>query len=85
MIKTILLKLYNLPTTLHIKFSPFINKVLFRCKDITFGQNMCILGKVNVINHGEITIGDNFMMTNGYAINPISSNLQGVFYTESGG
>lgn len=83
--KSILQKIHNIPTTLHIKFSPFINKFLFKCKDITFGQNMCILGKVNVINHGKITIGDNFMMTNGHAINPISSNLQGVFYTESGG
>lgn len=83
--KHFLLKLYNLPATFHIKCSPFLNRLLFRCKGILFGQNMCILGKVNVINHGEITIGDNFMMTNGYAINPISSNLQGVFYIESGG
>lgn len=62
-----------------------LNRLLLRCKDITFGQNMCILGKVNVINQGKITIGDNFMMTNGHAINPISSNLQGAFYTEPGG
>lgn len=82
MIKPILHKLHNLPTALHIKFSPFINKILFKCKDITFGQNMCILGKMNVINQGKIAIGDNFMMTNSHGINPISSNLQGAFYTE---
>ena len=82
MIKPILHKLHNLPTALHIKFSPFINKILFKCKDITFGQNMCILGKMNVINQGIIAIGDNFMMTNSHGINPICSNLQGAFYTE---
>lgn len=85
MLKRYIFKFFNIPTILHIKFSPFINRFIFRCKGIAFGQNMCILGKVSVINRGKITIGDNFMMTNGHAINPISSNLQGVFYTESGG
>lgn len=45
MILNILLKLYNLFTTLHIKFSPFINKFLFKCKDITFGAEYVYLRK----------------------------------------
>jgi len=78
-------KILNVFVALHIKLSPFFNRFLFRLKGVTFGKNMCILGKINVVGSGKITIGDNFMMTNGHAINPISSNMQGVFYTESGG
>ena len=85
MIKNLLSKLYNLPNALYIKLSPLLNCFMLRCRNITFGQNMCILGKVNVINHGKIVIGDNFMMTNGHAVNPICSNLRGAFYTEEGG
>lgn len=85
MFKKIISKFFNIHDIVHIKCSPSVNRLLFRCKDITVGHNMCILGKVNVINHGKITIGDNFVMTNGHAINPISSNLQGTFYTELGG
>jgi len=85
MIKELAFKTLNIPTALNIRLSPSFNKFLFRLKGVTFGKNMCILGKINVLGSGKITIGDNFMMTNGHTINPISSNMQGVFYTESGG
>jgi len=85
MTKVLAVKILNILTALNIKLSPSYNRFLFRLKGVTFGKNMCILGKVNIVGSGKITIGDNFMMTNGHAINPISSNMQGVFYTESGG
>lgn len=43
---------------------------------------MTILGKVHITGSGRITIGDNFIMTSGEYINPISSNIQGCFYTD---
>lgn len=42
-----------------------------------------VMGKVSVIGEGSITIGDDFYMSNGDHINPISSNLQGTFFTDN--
>ncbi len=77
------LKLYNLPTTLRIKFMPSINRWLFRLKGVNCGNGMIIMGKVSIIGPGKISIGDNFCMTSGYHINPICANLQGSFFTDS--
>lgn len=76
-------KILNIPTALRIKFSPAFNRWLFRKKKVTFGKNMTIMGKVSVIGPGKISIGDNFIMTSGEHINPISANLQGAFFTDS--
>lgn len=76
-------KILNISTILRIKFGPIFYRRLFRKKGIIFGKNMTILGKVSVIGLGRISIGDNFMMTSGNHINPVSANLQGAFYTGS--
>lgn len=83
MINKILLKLFNLPTTLNIKFSPCFNRWLFKAKGVKIGKNFNVMGSVSIVGNGKIVIGDNFCMTNGCFINPISSNLNGTFFTDS--
>lgn len=79
----LLLKLTSIPHALHIKVSPFLNRWYLQAKNISFGKNINIMGKITITGPGVITIGDNFCMTSGAHINPISSNLQGSFFTES--
>lgn len=83
MIKKLILKFLHLPTTVIIKISPTYNRFFFRLNKVKFGVGMTILGRVSVVGSGKITIGDNFIMTNGCDINPISSNLQGALFTDS--
>lgn len=80
---SLIFKLLNVSSILSIKLGPFLNRWLFRTKGISFGNNMTIMGKLSVIGPGKITIGNNFMMTSGNHINPISANLQGSFFTDS--
>ena len=76
-------KLLKFPSVLRLKYSTKYYRWLFRKKGITFGNNMSILGRISVIGSGKIVIGDNFCMTSGEHINPISSNLQASFFTDS--
>lgn len=62
---------------------PHVNRWLFRKYKIVYGKNMKIIGRVSVTGPGKIVIGNNFMMTSGEHINPISANLQGAFFTDS--
>lgn len=75
-------KMPNISHFLLVKVSPFLNRIFFKCKGIEYGKNVSVFGNVSVIGPGKITIGDNFCMTNGDHINPISANLQGSFYTD---
>lgn len=79
----IFLKIFNLPQTLIIKLSPIYNRLYLKLKNVRCGQNLRIMGKISVIGPGKITIGDNFMMTSGEHINPISANVQGAFFTDT--
>lgn len=83
MLNKVLLKLFNLPTAVRIRISPTFNRWLLCAKDVMIGTNCTIMGKVSVIGSGKISIGNNFMMTNGEHINPISANQQGSFFTDS--
>jgi len=83
MLNKLLLKILNLPIIIRTRFYPRFNRLLFRLKGVTFGRNMMIMGKVSVIGEGSITIGDNFYMSSGDHVNPISSNLQGAFFTDN--
>lgn len=82
MLNKFLIKLANLPNVIRIKLSPAYNRWFFRAKGVTYGSNMTIMGKVSIEGPGHISIGDNFMMTSGDSINPISANLQGSFFTD---
>ena len=76
-------KILNISTILRVKFGPAFNRWLFRKKGIIYGKNMTVMGKVSVIGSGSISIGDNFMLTSGEHINPISSNHQASFLTDT--
>ena len=76
-------KLLKFPSVLRLKYSTKYYRWLFRKKGITFGSNMSIKGRISVIGLGRIVIGDNFCMTSGDHINPISANIQASFFTDS--
>ena len=82
MISAFLLKIYNLPRVLLMKWSIHFNRWYFKAKGIKYGQNLNIIGAPYVSGNGSIKIGNNFIMTNGDGINPISSNMRGTFHTE---
>ena len=82
MLNKLILKVLNLPTIIAVRFYPAFNRFLFRLKRIKFGRNMTIVGKVSVVGDGYISIGDNFYMSSGNHINPISANMQGAFFTD---
>lgn len=83
MLSSIFLKLFNSPISLSNKLSPIFNKFILKQKKCKYGNNVKIIGRVNIIGLGKISIGNNFMMTNGSHINPISANIQGSFFTDS--
>lgn len=76
-------KLFRITSILCLKYSTKYYRWLFRKKGISFGKNMSIIGKVSVIGWGRVSIGDNFCMTSGEHINPISANIQASIYTDS--
>ena len=76
-------KILNFPNIIRLMLYPIIYRRTFRSKGIMVGDNIKVLGKVSIIGSGKITIGDNFCLTSGEHINPISSNLQASFYTDS--
>lgn len=83
--RAFLIKLLNLPTTLRIKLYPRINRMIFKAHGVVFGRNLQIPGKVSwLIGGGKLKIGDNFYFSSGDAVNPMTSNLQGAVYVESG-
>lgn len=82
MISAFLLKIYNFPRSLRMKWSIHFNRWYFKAKGIKYGQNMNIMGVPYITGDGGIEIGYNFMMTNGEGINPICSNMHGSIHTE---
>lgn len=85
MLKQILIKFLNLPTTLRIKLYPRINRMILKAHNVAFGRNLQIPGKVFwLIGGGKLKIGDNFYFSSGDAVNPMMSNLQGAVYVEPG-
>lgn len=82
MVNVFLLKIYNIPKVLRMKWSVYFNRWYFRAKKIEYGLNLNVIGNMSIYGKGNIKIGNNFMMTNDCNVNPISSNIKGTFYTE---
>ena len=76
-------KILNIPTTIWLKFGSCYYRWLFRKKGIEYGRNLSVLGKIYVIGSGKISIGDNFLITSGFGINAVSSNILGAFHVEA--
>lgn len=55
------------------------NKVKFSVHGIKYGRNLCIHGHLPLrkASNGSITIGDNFYLSSGIHLNPLSRNLEG--------
>ena len=85
MLKQILIKFLNLPTTIRIKLYPRINRMILKAHGLVFGRNLQIPGKVSwLIGGGKLKIGDILYFSSGDAVNPMTSNLQGAVYVEQG-
>lgn len=78
-----LLKFVRIPKVLRIKITPIYNRWFFKAKDVKYGRNMTVIGRVSIVGTGRISIGDNFMMTSGETINPIGGNLEGAIYMDN--
>lgn len=83
--RAFIIKFLNLPATLRFKLYPHINRMIFKAHGVVFGRNLQIPDKVSwLIGGGKLKIGDNFYFSSGDAVNPMTSNLQGAVYVESG-
>lgn len=76
-------KILNIPTIIWLKFGSYYYRWLFRKKGIEYGSNLSVLGKIYVVGSGKISIGDNFLITSGFGINAVSSNILGAFHVEA--
>lgn len=81
-VRVALRKLMNLWVMLCVRISPYYNHLWFWANRVAIGKNMRIMGKVYLNIMGKMTIGDNFLMTSGCGINPISSSQRAAFYVE---
>lgn len=81
--KKLIIKFLNVSSAMQVKLSTVINRLRFYAKGVKLGNNCHLLGWISIVGNGKITIGDNFCMTSGEHINPISSNLQASIFTET--
>ena len=83
MLKQILIKFLNIPTTLRIKLYPRINRMILKAHGVVFGKNLQIPGKVSwLIGGARIAVGDDLSFSAGDAGDPMTRNLQGAVYVE---
>lgn len=61
-------------------YKPF-NKLMFWSADVKFGKNMKVYNRFYLKKYPntKLTIGDNFIINSGEAINPIYRNIRGCF------
>lgn len=84
MLSRLFLKLTNLNIALRVRLYPTFNRWKLSCNGVKYGCNALIYSRLRVFGGGKIRLGDNFMLTSGDGINPISSNLEACFLVESG-
>lgn len=63
-----------------------INILRFKLWAVEFGKSLCIHGYpyLKLAPEAKLTIGDNFYMSSGYGINPLSSNRRSVIHATDG-
>jgi len=68
------------------KISKLYNKLLLWACGVTIGKNASIAGRVYIrlMKGAEMTIGDDFVMSSGNGINPISRNIRTAIFASSG-
>lgn len=72
-------KVYKISHKIQCLFFPFWNRLKFRIKRVSFGDNFSVYNRMYLeMNKGaNITIGDNFIFTSGSCINPLCRNIKG--------
>lgn len=83
MIYNIFQNIIGLSNSLRARLSPSVNSFFLKNKCVKVGKGFWVIGKVSIIGSGKIAIGDNFCMTSGDHVNPISANLQASIFTDS--
>lgn len=80
-------KIFRLFLRARIVFYSRFNKFLFWISGVDYGKNLHVMNKIylHVEKNASILIGDDFTMTSGDSINPLSRNKRGAIYCESGG
>lgn len=83
MIKYYVAKLLRVPRRFRMIYYIYFNRLKFRLNDVKFGRNMQVYTKffLNKAPGSKITIGDDFIYTNGDAFNPLCRNICGCMYT----
>lgn len=76
--------IYNasfLPRFIRQAFYKLFNKILFWSANVKFGVNMKVYNRFYLKKYPrtKLTIGDNFVVNSGEAINPIYRNIRGCF------
>lgn len=80
----ILKKYVYSPNSLKIEYFKRFNRWYLRYKRIVYGGNLQVYNKVYITGaKGNITIGDNFHLTSGDAINPICRNIRACIHLGS--
>ena len=72
-------KIYHLSRKIKLLFYPSWNRLKFRVKGVSFGENLYVYTKI-FLEKGHnacITIGNNFIFSSGDCINPLCRNIKG--------
>lgn len=76
--------LMNMLCRIRNKILSYYNLALINAYGIHHGSHLCIHGLfgLSLAPSANVRIGDNFYMSNGFHINPLSGNVQGHFHVE---
>ena len=77
MMKYYIAKLLRIPRRFRMIYYIYFNRFKFWLNDVKFGRNMQVYTKffLNKAPGSKITIGDDFIYTNGDAFNPLCRNI----------
>ena len=83
MIKYYIVRLLRGTRSLRMIYFISITRLKFKLNDVKFGRNMQVYTKffLNKAPGSKISIGDDFIYTNGDAFNPLCRNIVGCMYT----
>lgn len=83
MMKYYIAKLLRIPRRFRMIYYIYFNRFKFWLNDVKFGRNMQVYTKffLNKAPGSKITIGDDFIYTNGDAFNPLCRNICGCINT----
>ena len=72
-------KIYNIPKKIQYLILPHWNRLKFKLKGISYGQNLIVYNRMylEMGKGASITIGNNFTFTSGSCINPLCRNIKG--------